>query len=95
MDNWEIKDRHYILSGIKQPLVFTVPGRHSRKRPLLWWDDKKGEQRELRYATNQNSPFVDEQKGQITLVSMSFFGRKPFHLINIGDLIFIQNHICE
>ena len=72
MDNWEIKDRHYILSGIKQPLVFTVPGRHSRKRPLLWWDDKKGEQRELRYATNQNSPFVDEQKGQITLGRIVF-----------------------
>ena len=72
MDNWEIKDRHYILSGIKQPLVFTVPGRHSRKRPLLWWDKEKGEQRELRYATNQNSPFVDEQKGQITLGRIVF-----------------------
>jgi len=72
MENWEIKDRHYILSGIKQPLVFTVPGRHSRKRPLLWWDDKKGEQRELRYATNQNSPFVDEQKGQATLGRIVF-----------------------
>jgi len=72
MENWEIKDRHYILSGIKQPLVFTVPGRHSRKRPLLWWDQKKGEQRELRYATNQNSPFVDEQKGQVTLGRIVF-----------------------
>jgi len=72
MNNWEIKDRHYILSGIKQPLVFTVPGRHSRKRPLLWWDEEKGEQRELRYATNQNSPFVDEQKGQITLGRIVF-----------------------
>ena len=72
MENWEIKDRHYILSGIKQPLVFTVPGRHSRKRPLLWWDDKKGEQSELRYATNQNSPFVDEQKGQATLGRIVF-----------------------
>ena len=72
MENWEIKDRHYILSGIKQPLVFTVAGRHSRKRPLLWWDQKKGEQRELRYATNQNSPFVDEQKGQVTLGRIVF-----------------------
>ena len=69
---WQIKDRTYILSGIKQPLVFTVPGRHSRKRPLLWWDEEKGEQRELRYATNQNSPFVDEQKGQITLGRIVF-----------------------
>ena len=72
MEKWEIKDRHYILSGIKQPLVFTVPGRHSRKRPLLWWDDKKGEQRELRYATNQISPFVDEQDGVATLEPIIF-----------------------
>ena len=72
METWQHKDRTYILSGIKQPLVFTVPGRHSRKRPLLWWDDEKGEQRELRYATNQNSPFVDEQKGQITLGRIVF-----------------------
>ena len=69
---WQIKDRTYILSGIKQPLVFTVPGRHSRKRPLLWWDSEMQQQRELRYATNQNSPFVDEQKGQITLGRIVF-----------------------
>jgi hypothetical protein len=28
---------------------------------------KTGDQKELRYATNQNSPFVDEQKGESTL----------------------------
>ena len=72
MEKWEIKDRTYILSGIKQPLVFTIPGRHSRKRPLLWWDEEQQLQRELRYATNQNSPFVDEQKGQITLGRIVF-----------------------
>ena len=72
MEKWEIKDRTYILSGIKQPLVFTIPGRHSRKRPLLWWDEEQQIQRELRYATNQNSPFVDEQKGQITLGRIVF-----------------------
>ena len=72
MENWEIKDRTYILSGIKQPLVFTIPGRHSRKRPLLWWDEEQQLQRELRYATNQNSPFVDEQKGEATLGHITF-----------------------
>ncbi len=30
------------------------------------------EQRELRYATNQNSPFVDEQKGEATLGHIMF-----------------------
>lgn len=72
MENWEIKDRVYYLSGRRQPLVFTVPGRHTSKRPLVYWDDAKGEQRELRYATNQNSPFVDEQKGMATLGRIVF-----------------------
>ena len=34
---------------------------------------KAGEQRELRYASNQNSsPFVDEQKGEIILGHIIF-----------------------
>ena len=40
---------------------------HSQKAPLLWFDEEKGYQRELKYATNQPSPFVDEQKGTATL----------------------------
>jgi hypothetical protein len=46
--------------------------RHSRRYPLLYFDEKTGEQRELRYATNQNSPFVDEQKGEVTLGHVIF-----------------------
>ena len=64
---WEIKDRLYTLKNNKQPLVFTIPSRHSQKAPLLWFDEEKGYQRELKYATNQPSPFVDEQKGTSTL----------------------------
>ena len=68
---WEIKDRHYYLIG-KQPLTFTIPSRHSSKRSLLWFDPERNEQRELRYATNQNSPFKDEQKGEATLGHIMF-----------------------
>ena len=39
---------------------------------MLWFDAEKAEQRELRYATNQNSPFVDEQKGEATLGHIMF-----------------------
>jgi hypothetical protein len=69
---WEIKDRVYLLKGNKTPLLFTVPAKHSRAKALLWFDEEKGIQRELRYATNQNSPFVDEQKGQVTLGHIFF-----------------------
>jgi len=69
---WEIRDRAYFLTGNKRPLVFTVLSKHSAKRPLLWFDEEQGMQRELRYATNMNSPFVDEQKGEATLGRIVF-----------------------
>jgi len=70
--SWEIKDRLYTLKNGISPLVYTVASRHSAKRPLLWFDESTGEQKELRYATNQNSPLVEEQKGQATLGRIVF-----------------------
>jgi len=70
--SWEIRDRVYMLKGNKRPLIFTLPARHSRKRPLLWFDQENAIQKELRYATNMNSPFVDEQKGEATLGRIVF-----------------------
>lgn len=64
---WEIKDRTYLLIGKHSPLTYTLPSRHTSRFPLLWFDKETGEQKELRYATNQNSVFVNEQKGEVTL----------------------------
>jgi hypothetical protein len=69
---WEIKDRTYILSQNKSPLTFTLGSKHTARHPLLWFDESKGSQRELRYATNQASPFTDEQKGEATLGHIIF-----------------------
>jgi len=69
---WEVKDRTYLLTGPHSPLTYTISSRHSRRFPLLWFDPVTGNQRELRYATNQNSPFVDEQKGEATLGHIMF-----------------------
>ncbi len=69
---WEIKDRVYYLNKNKKPLSYTIPTRHSRKTPLLYFDKKTGEQKEIRYATNQNSVFVDEQKGEVTMGHIVF-----------------------
>jgi hypothetical protein len=69
---WEVKDRVYYLVSNKQPIVMTLPSRHTEKRPLLWFDEEKGYQRELRYATNMPSPFVDEQEGTATLAHIVF-----------------------
>jgi len=72
VDTWEYKDRNYYLLNNKNPLTYTLPSRHTRKYPLVWFDETKGYERELRYATNQESIFVDEQKGQVTLKHIIF-----------------------
>jgi AMMECR1 domain-containing protein len=71
-EGWEIKDRNYYLTGSASPITFTIPSKHTRKHPLLWFDEGTGTQRELRYATNQSSVFVDEQKGESTMGHIMF-----------------------
>tara|TARA_R110002050_G_scaffold202598_1_gene337787 strand:- start:94 stop:870 length:777 start_codon:yes stop_codon:yes gene_type:complete len=71
-NDWIVKDRLYELTRGKKPLVFTVPTSHSSTKSLLWFDKDKGYQRELRYATNQKSCFVDEQVGQVTMGRIVF-----------------------
>ncbi len=69
---WEIKDRVYYLKGNKNPLTLTIPSKHTRKHALLYFDEKTGKQQEIRYATNQDSPLVDEQKGECTMGHIRF-----------------------
>ena len=71
-DTWEYKDRNYYLLNGRQPLTYTLPSKHSRQYPLVWFDKEVGYERELRYATNQQSIFVDEQKGNVTLQHIVF-----------------------
>jgi hypothetical protein len=69
---WEMKDRRYYLLQNKEPLTYTLNSKNSTRHPLLWFDEKTGEQKELRYATNQNSPFTQDQKGEVTLGHIIF-----------------------
>ena len=71
-NGWEIKDRTYFLRDSTSPLTLTIPGKHTKKHPLLWFDKETGTQKELRYATNQASVFVDEQKGEATMGHITF-----------------------
>jgi hypothetical protein len=66
------KDKLYELQGNNTPIINRIPSRHTRKNPLMWFDEEKGYERELRYATNQRSPFVDEQQGVATLGHIAF-----------------------
>ena len=69
---WEVKDRVYYLRGNLSPLTYTLSVKHSSRFPLMYFDESLGYERELRYATNQKSPFVDEQKGPVTLSHVVF-----------------------
>ncbi len=65
--NWEIKDRNYYLLGGKTPLTFTLASKN-----MMYFDEALGYSREIRYAPNQRSIFVDEQDGYVTLKHIVF-----------------------
>jgi hypothetical protein len=69
---WEIKDRTYFVTGKYKPLTLRIPSKHSTKVPMLWYDEETNTQRELRYATNMDSPFKDEQDGEATIGTILF-----------------------
>lgn len=71
-DEWEIKARQYYLAGSRSPITFTLASKHTPRHPLLWFDEETNTQREIRYATNQKSCFVDEQNGSVTMEHIVF-----------------------
>ena len=70
--NWEMKDRQYYLTQDGRPLTYVLQSKSTRKKPLLWWDDNKGINREIRYSSNQKSIFVDEQDTNVMLDHVIF-----------------------
>ena len=65
-------DKNYKLKKAVAPLSYMLPTKHSSRFPLLHFDDTEGINRELRYARNQKSPFVDEQDGNAILEPVIF-----------------------
>ena len=58
--------------GEGNPLLYVIPSRHTRRKPLLYFNKETGVQEEIKYATNQISPLVSEQKGEATLGHVAF-----------------------
>jgi hypothetical protein len=66
-----LKDKTYrLLNG--SPLTFVLASRNHPKFPLMWFDEKKNQNRVLRYAVNQVSPFEDEQDNNPILEPIVF-----------------------
>ena len=72
-NTWEMKDRTYILKGDLKPLTYRLQGKSRKRTPLVYFDEEKGYNRELRYATNQKSPFTDEQDDNVLLGHIVFY----------------------
>ena len=66
-DGWELKDRIYRLKGSKKPLSRSI-----RSAGIHWFDEEKGYERELKYTSNQRTPFVDEMTGDQRLTHIIF-----------------------
>ena len=64
---WEIKDRVYYLKGRKKPLTYAM-----RSSNIYYFDEELGYERELKYTSNQKTPFVDEMKGDQRLEHIVF-----------------------
>jgi hypothetical protein len=65
-----IVNKVYKLKGDKKPLAFMLTSRHTHRKPLLHFDGKVN--RSLRYASNQKSPFEDEQDNNVILSPIIF-----------------------
>jgi cytochrome b involved in lipid metabolism len=65
-----LKDRSYRLIGATAPLSYSINTRNSSRKQLLHFDGQTN--RALRYASNQKSPFEDEQDGNAILEPVVF-----------------------
>ena len=66
-NEWEIKDRMYLLKGGKKPLSRSI-----KSANIYYFDEDKGYERELKYCQNQKTSFVDEMKGDQRLEHIIF-----------------------
>ena len=64
-------DKVYKLK-IGNPLSYTLASRNHPRFPLMWFDEKNNVNRSLRYSTNQQSPFEDEQDGNAIIEPIIF-----------------------
>ena len=65
-------DKIYKLTRNAAPLSLMLATRHTKRFPLLWFDPETEVNRELRYARNQKSPFVDQQDGNAIIEPVIF-----------------------
>lgn len=76
VNEFELKDRLYLLKGNETPVTFMLQSKHTQNKPLLYFDGRSN--RALRWSDNQMSPFVDEQDGYAICPPIVFENGKLF-----------------
>jgi hypothetical protein len=64
-------DKMYKLK-VGTPLSYSLASRNHPRFPLMWFDEDKNQNRPLRYAVNQKSPFENEQDGNAIVEPIIF-----------------------
>ena len=72
MKKTKFEDKSYRLLDEKAPLSFMLPTRHTKRFPILHFNEETGINRELRYSPNQKSIYVDEQDENVILEAIIF-----------------------
>lgn len=72
MSKQTIEDKVYVLKRKNFPMSLMLASRNTARKPLLYFDEETGQNRPLRYARNQKSPFEDEQDGHAILEPIIF-----------------------
>ena len=67
-----LTEKVYKLKHDAAPLCYMLPTRHNKRTNLLYFDPKTNANRALRYASNQKSPFEDEQDKIVILEPIVF-----------------------
>jgi len=67
----KLSDKVYKLKS-GSPLSYSLASRNHARFPLMWFDEDKQQNRALRYAVNQKTPFEDEQDGNAIMEPIVF-----------------------
>jgi len=67
----KLSDKVYKLKS-GSPLSYSLASRNHARFPLMWFDEEKQQNRALRYAVNQKTPFEDEQDGNAIMEPIVF-----------------------
>lgn len=91
LDGFTPKTRVFVLKSKTTPIRYMIQTKHHSRKPLTYFDGQMN--RALRYASNQISPFLDEQDGYATLEPIVFEDGKlvvPEFEVNLQKFLMIH-----